>query len=59
VSYQGEQLHFPDQRPSVAEIRQSDEGARLLAGFLLRRNADRTRADSNGGKTRVLFHFDH
>jgi xanthine permease XanP len=59
VSYQGAQLHFPEQRPSLAEIRESDEGARLLAGFLLRRNADRTRAELNDGRVRVLFHFDH
>ncbi len=59
VSYQGEQLHFPDQRPSLAEIRGNADGARLLAGFLLRRNADRTRADMNDGRVRVLFHFDH
>jgi xanthine permease XanP len=59
VSYQGEQLYFPDQRPSLAEIRETAEGARLLAGFLLRRNADRTRAESHDGRARVLFHFDH
>ena len=59
VSYQGEQLNFPDRRPSLAEIRESAEGARLLAGFLLRRNADRTRAEMNDGRARVLFHFDH
>jgi len=59
VSYQGAKLHFPDQRPSLAEIRENADGARLLAGFLLRRNADRTRADLNDGRARVLFHFDH
>jgi NCS2 family nucleobase:cation symporter-2 len=59
VSYQGEQLTFPDQRPSLAEIRESDEGARLLAGFMLRRNADRTRSEWKDGRARVLFHFDH
>jgi NCS2 family nucleobase:cation symporter-2 len=59
VSYQGDRLHFPDQRPSLAVIRQSEEGARLLAGFLLRRNADRTRADLSNGRAHVLFHFDH
>jgi NCS2 family nucleobase:cation symporter-2 len=59
VSYDGEQLHFPDRRPSLAEIRENAEGARLLAGFLLRRNADRTRAELNDGRARVLFHFDH
>ncbi len=59
VSYQGEQLTFPEQRPSLTEIRESEEGARLLAGFMLRRNADRTRSEWKDGRARVLFHFDH
>jgi NCS2 family nucleobase:cation symporter-2 len=59
VSYQGEQLTFPDQRPSLAEIRETEAGARLLAGFLLRRNADRMRSEWKDGRARVLFHFDH
>jgi xanthine permease XanP len=59
VTYQGEQLTFPDQRPSLAEIRDSEAGARLLAGFMLRRNADRTRSEWKDGSARVLFHFDH
>ncbi|MBM3599773.1 MAG: xanthine permease [Alphaproteobacteria bacterium] len=59
VSYRGEQLTFPDQRPTLAQIRESDAGARLLAGFLLRRNADRTRAEWKDGSARVLFHYDH
>jgi xanthine permease XanP len=59
VSYLGEELTFPSQRPSLAEIRQSEAGARLLAGFILRRNADRTRSESKDGRARVLFHFDH
>jgi NCS2 family nucleobase:cation symporter-2 len=59
ASYQGAPLALPDQRPSLAEIRASDEGARLLAGFMLRRNADRTRSEGKDGRARVLFHFDH
>jgi NCS2 family nucleobase:cation symporter-2 len=59
VTYQGEQLTFPDQRPSLAEIRENDDGARLLAGFMLRRNADRTRSEWKDGCARVLFHFEH
>jgi xanthine permease XanP len=59
VTYQGEQLTFPDHRPSLAEIRESEAGARLLAGFMLRRNADRTRSEWKDGNARVLFHFDH
>jgi xanthine permease XanP len=59
VSYQGDALTFPSQRPSLAEIRESETGARLLAGFILRRNADRTRSEWKDGHARVLFHFDH
>jgi xanthine permease XanP len=59
VSYRGEKLQFPDKRPSLADIRDSEDGARLFAGFLLRRNADRTRSELNEGRARVLFHFDH
>lgn len=59
VTYQGKPLVFPDQRPSLAEIRASEEGARQLAGFMLRRNADRSRSEWKDGRARVLFHFDH
>jgi xanthine permease XanP len=58
VTYRGERLEFPDRRPSLEAI-ESSEGARLLAGFMLRRNADRIRSDWNDGVSRVWFHFDH
>ena len=59
VSYQGEALEFPDRRPSIEQIRDSDNGVRLLAGFMLRRNADRVRSDAKDGRALVHFHFDH
>jgi NCS2 family nucleobase:cation symporter-2 len=58
VSYEGDVLEFPEQRPSNEQILEED-GARLLAGFMLRRNADRVRADAKDGRASVLFHFDH
>jgi NCS2 family nucleobase:cation symporter-2 len=59
VSYEGTALEFPDKRPSVEQIRDSADAGRLLAGFMLRRNADRIRSDSKDGKAVVHFHFDH
>jgi xanthine permease XanP len=59
VSYNGGLLVFPDERPSLEQIRDSDDGAQLLAGFMLRRNADRVRSESAGDQSRVLFHFVH
>ena len=57
--YRGEVPPLPDRRPSNEEIMESEQGARLLAGFMLRRNADRVRADMHNGMARVHFHFDH
>jgi NCS2 family nucleobase:cation symporter-2 len=59
LSYQGELLEFPDRRPSDEEIRETDEGMRKLAGFMLRHNADRIRSEALGGTATVHFHFDH
>jgi xanthine permease XanP len=59
VSYQGPALEFPDRRPSIEQIRDSEDATRLLAGFMLRRNADRVRSDLKDGRAVVHFHFDH
>jgi hypothetical protein len=37
----------------------SDEGQRRLAGFMLRRLADRVQSAHRDGRSTVLFHFDH
>ncbi|MDN8615148.1 uracil-xanthine permease family protein [Variovorax ginsengisoli] len=59
VSYVGEQLELPEQRPSIEEIIESDHGERRLAGFLLRRFADRVTSRRAGERATVGFHFDH
>jgi NCS2 family nucleobase:cation symporter-2 len=59
VHYQGELLELPDCRPTDQEIRESADGVRRLAGFLVRRNADRARASSLRGRVTIHFHFDH
>ena len=59
LSYEGEALEFPDRRPTEHEIIESEDGARRLAGFLLRHNADRIRSEAKSGRAQVLFHFDH
>jgi len=50
---------LPERRPSDAEIRESEDGARLLAGFLLRHNADRATATRRGDSAVVRFQFHH
>jgi len=59
VSYSGPPLELPDKRPTNEEIIESDEGQRRLAGFLLRRYADRVSATHKAGRSTILFHFDH
>jgi xanthine permease XanP len=57
--YAGDPLEFPEVRPSNRDIVASAEGARLLAGFMLRRSADRLQAQSKDGRAGVLLHYDH
>lgn len=59
ITYPGERLEFPKERPSIEQIRDPEVGERLLAGFMLRRNADRVRSELKDGKCIVHFHYDH
>jgi xanthine permease XanP len=59
VSYTGPPLELPDKRPTNEEIMESEAGQRKLAGFMLRRYADRVAASYRNGRSTLLFHFDH
>jgi xanthine permease XanP len=59
VAYNGAALELPEKRPSNEEIMASEEGERRLAGFMLRRHADRVTATHKAGHSTLLFHFDH
>ena len=59
VSYDGPPLELPEHRPTNEEIMDSEDGARRLAGFLLRKYADRVQAGHKAGRSTILFHFDH
>jgi NCS2 family nucleobase:cation symporter-2 len=59
ISYHGALLELPDERPSDRDIIETETGYRRLAGFLLRRNADRVSASSQDGASVLRFHFEH
>ena len=59
VSYDGLPLELPDKRPTNEEIVASEDGERKLAGFMLRRFADRVSVTDKAGQCTILFHFDH
>jgi NCS2 family nucleobase:cation symporter-2 len=59
ITYRGAPLDLPDQRPSDRDIMDTDAGYRQLAGFMLRRNADRVRTSVKDGAAVLEFHFEH
>lgn len=58
VRYAGALLEMPKARPTIDEILTSEAGARRLAGYLLRRNADRAVASLRRDMCVVQFHFE-
>ena len=59
LSYEGESLPLPDRKPDTAAILASDDGERLLAGYLLRGSADKVQSTHRAGYSTLHFHFDH
>jgi NCS2 family nucleobase:cation symporter-2 len=59
VNYTGPLLELPERRPTNEEIMETEEGHRRLAGYMLRRFADRVSATHKSGHSTVTFHFDH
>jgi len=59
AAYDGSQIEFSTRRPTIDQIEDEEQGARLLAGYLLRQNADRIRSAHTHGRSVVHFHFDH
>lgn len=59
ITYAGVPLELPEERPGVDEILGSEDGERRLAGYMLRRCADRVSTSVRGGRATVLLHFDH
>ncbi|HEX3404446.1 MAG TPA: solute carrier family 23 protein [Acetobacteraceae bacterium] len=57
--YSGDLLVLPERRPTPDEIRDHEDGVRMLAGFLLRHNADRSASSRRGDVCTVQFHFHH
>jgi len=57
--YEGNALVFPEQRPSNKQIRESEDGAHLMAGYMLKKCADRLRSQEKNGKAFLHLHYDH
>ena len=58
LAYQGPAPVLSDIRPTEDEIL-DDDGHIRLAGFMLKRTADRVRSAEKGGKATLRFEYDH
>jgi len=59
IRYAGLPIVIPEQRPSPREIVASEEGERLLAGYLLRCSADKISSRKSGNGSEIHLHYDH
>jgi xanthine permease XanP len=59
ICYVGAPLTIPERKPTPQEIVASEDGERLLAGYLLRQSADRINARKTGGAVEMTLHYDH
>jgi NCS2 family nucleobase:cation symporter-2 len=59
ISYEGDAFAVEDRRPTDSEIRDSEDGIRRLAGFMLQQNADGVRTASRDGRATLEFHYQH
>jgi NCS2 family nucleobase:cation symporter-2 len=59
IRYVGAALTIPERRPTPREIVASEDGERLLAGYLLRQSADRIDARGTSGHVEMTLHYDH
>ncbi len=57
--HDGPPLPVPQQRPSHDEILKDEAAVHRLAGYLLRRLADRVSSEARGDTARLHLHFDH
>ncbi|MHB8883836.1 MAG: uracil-xanthine permease family protein [Methylovirgula sp.] len=57
--YQGVPLELPEWAPSQDDLLDTDDGAHRMAGFLVRRQADRARSTNERGETVLSLHFKH
>src|SRR6266853_6245036 len=57
VRYKGAPLVIPERKPTPREIIASEEGERLLAGYLLCQSADRINCKASGNVAEIQLHY--
>jgi NCS2 family nucleobase:cation symporter-2 len=59
ISYEGEPLEFPTERPDKTQLRTDPGALALMSGFLVRQYTDEITVAQEGKTCSVMLHFDH
>lgn len=59
IRYVGIPLLLPEHKPTPQQIMASEDGERLLAGYLLRRTADKISCNAEMDRVVIHLHYDH
>jgi NCS2 family nucleobase:cation symporter-2 len=59
ICYAGAPVVIPERKPTPREIVASEDGERLLAGYLLKQSADRIQARGAAEAAEMTLHYDH
>ncbi len=59
ISYRGRTIEFPDQRPTPRELLEDPDAMDRMAGYLVRRYADKVTTSRREKECRVRLHFEH
>ncbi|HBL23816.1 MAG TPA: xanthine permease [Deltaproteobacteria bacterium] len=59
ITYEGQVMEFPTERPDMATIIDDREALARMSGFLVRHYADRIKVSREGDRSRVDLHFEH
>ena len=58
IRYRGQDIEFPDHRPSLRELLEDPNSMDRVAGHLVRRYADKVTASRHGDVCLVRLHFE-
>jgi xanthine permease XanP len=59
IRYRGRAIEFPDQQPTPRELLEDPDAMDRVAGYLVRRYADKVSASRQEDACRVRLHFEH
>jgi len=59
ISYQGNEIVFPDKRPTEEEIAEDESALYAFSGYMIRQLADKVTSVQKGDMAHILIHYEH